>query len=192
MSAKKNSSLAWTDRVRVERRSERKHVRVPLPFHASIEGVQHQGVDISTGDFVVERVVDVAAGQPAEVLLTFDLDGVWTSISFRATVVRNDARADRTELQITEIGEREDRLLRNLVESYLGGTLVTVDELVALSDDAPDTLSGSSGPFAPDYDQRPGFFGRAARYGTLMSVTGLLIVFAAIAAYDRFYVLEVT
>lgn len=190
MSAKKNSNLAWTDRVRVERRNERKHVRVPLPFHASIDGVRHQGVDISTGDFVVERAVATAPGQPTEVLLTFDLDGVWTSISFQASVVKVDPRANRTELQIVEIGEREKRLLRNLVESYLGGTFVTVDELVALSDDAPETLSGGSGPLAPDYDDRPGFFGRAARYGTLLSVTGLLVVFAAIAAYDRFYVLE--
>lgn len=189
MSAKKSSSFGWTDRVRVERRNERKQIRVPLPFHASINGTRHQGVDISTSDFVVERAVDGAAGQPTEVLLTFDMDGVWTSISFRAAVVRKDARTDRTELQIVEIGEREKRLLRNLVESYLGGALVTVDELVALSDDAPDTLGGG-GPFAPDYDQRPGFFGRAARYGTLLSVTGLLVVFAAVAAYDRFYVLE--
>jgi alginate biosynthesis protein Alg44 len=190
MSAKKNSSLGWTDRVRVERRDERKHIRVPLPFHASIDGVRHQGIEISTGDFVVERAVAATAGRYSEVLLTFDLDGVWTSISFHAAVTRTDVRADRTELHIVEIGEREKRLLRNLVESYLGGTFVTVDELVALSDDAPDTLSGGSGPFAPGYDSRPGFLGRAARYGTLMSVTALLIVFAAIAAYDRFYVLE--
>ncbi|MEX0809035.1 MAG: hypothetical protein WD044_09920 [Dongiaceae bacterium] len=121
-----------------------------------------------------------------EALLTFEFQGFRASIPLKAQIRRTDDALNRTELRIVAIGDHEYRLLRNLISSYLSGTLLSFDDLVAPATDQETP----SGPMAPNLDRRSGWLGRTARYGTVLGVAGVLLAIAALSAYDRFYVLE--
>ena len=73
--------------LRGERRDERAHVRVLLPFVATFDGEQCDGHDISTGGFSTRQRPSFKVGDTADCTIDIDCNGFFASIPSTARLL---------------------------------------------------------------------------------------------------------
>ena len=124
-------------RIVHERRDERNHVRVRLPFDVIVDGKRFLGAEVSVGGFSVSGYSETNDARPVPVELAIRCNGFHASIDAEAILVEvsDDGTARFT---FSRIGEPELLILRKIIRAHLAGTHLTIEQLAAEED--PQTL----------------------------------------------------
>lgn len=175
------------DNVRFEQRSQRKHVRLELPFQAVVAGERRDGLDLSLSGFAVdgEPPADVDREVAAELIFVFHDYSVNLPVTARVIRDRSD---EGTAFEFTDISQNELNILRKLISSYLSGTIISVDGLLEPVDAQvgrkSDKPGGADGDSAADKRAARG------RYAMIGVATVAVLLIAVVAVYQQAFVVN--
>ncbi len=186
----KLTPVAVSGPVTRESRSGRRHIRARMPVDLELDGARYRANDISIGGFGIEgmtTVRQVGESLTVSVLLPFrDYD-------FKMTLTCEVAHIDRQKVYIgfrfVDITETQVALLGYLIQSYLSGELVTVENLLSV----PQISGGAravgkvAGVDKPTARQ---LVGQGVRY-VVLGVAGLVVMgVLGLSFYDRFFTVD--
>lgn len=179
-----------TDRLRSERRDQRKHVRVELPFEAKIDGKTYAGRDVSLSGFGVDQALSVDEGDNVRAELIFKFKGFTVNLPVHAKATGTGTNG-RTGFEITSMEADEFEVLRKLITAHMSGTLVSIDGLLVSTDGQVARKAKKSGHAhdAKNKKRGPGA-GAVVRWGAVTTVALALLVLAGTALYERLFVVD--
>ena len=173
-----------------ERRDERLHVRVRLPFEVATEHGTFEGRDLSVNGCAVSGWLPDDVAEPLSVEATVPFRGFRLQLPFTAKVQHRTTLDGETVtgLEIVSMADQERNLLSRLVTARLSGRLVSFDGLLNPTDGQVARRSKTSSTAASD-----GSGGARRRMGRLVGIAALMLCATALAAaavYDSVFVIE--
>lgn len=170
--------------LRNERRDERMHVRVRLPFDVNIGGKLFAGHDISVSGFSTAKKPQLHVDQTTDCEIDIRCNGFRACIpaTVRMLGTRSDNRGGRFE--ITRIGQTESSILRRLVRARLAGVHLTLDQLSA--DEDPQTVRER----VKKTVEPPKPTSSLARLAATLAVIVVLHLVLAAALYEHLFVIK--
>lgn len=171
-----------------------RHPRYRIPATAEIEGWRYPVQEWSLDGFAVAGVHDVetlSGTFPAR--LWFRFDGFSTVVDVNVEVVRRDPEDDGITCRFSDLSNQKVAVLRAVVDSYLLGEFVSVDDLIHVVrrdalEDHPDEHAGARGE--TDGTRIGALLRRWLGLGTLCVLLGLLVALTTWTAYRRLYVVD--
>ncbi|WP_163647510.1 PilZ domain-containing protein [Modicisalibacter sp. 'Wilcox'] len=186
------SRPATGDQLHHERRDERRHVRVDVPFEVRFaDGATLVGHDLSMGGFSVYSDTPMPADQVISVSLLLSAGTAELIVPVDAKVLRDHGerggQQHEVAFEITRIERRHRELLRRIIRAYLSGNHATVEGLVSSED--PQTprkrRAARTAPQAEGKPRRPW-----GRYAALALAAVTLLAVIAATAYRNFMLIE--
>lgn len=176
-----------------ERRDERHHVRVDVPFQVQFEGTTTllPGDELSLGGFSVLGKRDIEPGKvfSASLLIITGAAEIIVPLTARALRSRSIVKGkDRlTAFEIVRIEPQHRELLRRVIRSHLSGRYASVEQLIEQED--PQTQRKRSSTATPA--NRPAKRSIAwGRYSVLILAAVTLVAVAGATAYRNFMLIE--
>ena len=183
---------AWKGNLLHERRDERRHVRVQVPFRVLCKHGNYEGSDFSVSGFAVRGPLQDDSREPQSLHMVFAFRGFRLHLPLTAGL-RHMTGAGGTQIAGFEILDMEDEeraLLRRLLTAHLAGNLVSLDGV----------LSSTDGQVARRVRQNPNAVADpsslARRHGRVRRVVGiglaavLVCGLAGLAVYDSLFVIR--
>ena len=170
--------------IRGERRDERAHVRVQLPFVVTFDGEQCDGHDISTGGFSTTQRPDMKVDDSADCTIDVECSGFYASIPATARFLGTRSNDKGARFEFMGLGQQELTTLQRLIRAHLAGVHLTVDQLSA-TDDPQTVRTRDKKPTAAQ--QTPP---KLARLASVAAVLVVLYLVLGAALYDHFFVIE--
>ncbi|MBK1696160.1 HlyD family efflux transporter periplasmic adaptor subunit [Rhodovibrio salinarum] len=179
-----------TDRLRTERRDQRKHVRVELPFEAQIDGKTYVGRDVSLNGFGIDKALSFHEGDNVHAELIFKFKGFTVNLPVTAKA-SGTGTTGRTGFEITSIEDDELEVLRKLITAHLSGTLVSIDGLLVSTDGQVARKAKKTGHAHSAKNRKRGSgLGTLVRWGAVASVAVALLLLAGTSFYERLFVVD--
>lgn len=170
--------------LRNERRDERMHVRVKLPFSLKIDGRRYNGYDISVSGLSTVKRPPLDNNETASGEIEIDFGGFRAVIptTVRMLGERFDDRGARFE--IVEIGEAESSILRRLIRAHLSGVHLTMEQLSANED--PQTVRDRVRKKIRPPNPAPSLL----RLSVTLGIIAVLLLLLGAALFERLFVIE--
>ncbi|WP_136064532.1 PilZ domain-containing protein [Modicisalibacter radicis] len=174
-----------------ERRDERRHVRVAIPFQVRFEDdTTLSGHDLSLGGFSVYSDKPIEEGKVVSASLLLMAGAAELIVPVDAKVLRDEGRRRDKQyeiaFEITKIARRHRELLRRVIRAHLSGNHASVESLVATEDpQTPRKRKSSSAAHHQPRQRKP--WGRYLAL-TLAALTLLAVLTAT--AYRNFMLIE--
>lgn len=174
-----------------ERRDERRHVRVDVPFEVRFaNGSTLLGHDLSLGGFSVYSDEPMQADQVVSVSLLLVAGAAELIVPADAKVLRDQGekggKQHEVAFEITRIERRHRELLRRVIRAYLSGNHASVENLVSSEDPQTPRKRKTATATRQETKQRKPW----GRYAALLLAAVTLIAVAAATAYRNFMLIE--
>ncbi|WPZ32343.1 alginate biosynthesis protein Alg44 [Thalassobaculum sp. OXR-137] len=184
------ASQSRTGGITSERRDERRHVRVHLPFEVKTEHGTFDGRDLSVTGCAVAGLIPDGVSEPLAVEATVPFRGFLLQLPFTATVSHRSTvdGAPVTGLEIVSMDDQERTLLSRLITAQLSGRLISFDGLLSPSDGQVARRSKAAPGGAADGNGKSG-----RRTGRVVGIAALMLCATAVAVaaiYDSVFVIE--
>lgn len=113
-----------------ETETQRQYVRIPLPCICYADRTQMKVVDISSGGFQVKTSRNWQSKGEMDVKIFFPLHNSTFHTKLKARQVYHDADNGISGFRFTQVNSRDISLIRNMVQNYLAGILMTDNDLI--------------------------------------------------------------
>lgn len=167
-----------------ERRDERAHVRVHLPFVVMFDGEQCDGHDISTGGFSTLQRPKAKIGDTTDCAIDVECNGFYASIPAKARLLGTRPNNKGARFEFVELGPKELTTLQRLIRAHLAGVHLSAEQLSATDD--PQTFRTRNKKPSTMSQTQP----RLARLASVAAVLVVLYLVLGAALYDHFFVIE--
>lgn len=178
------------DQLRHERRDERRHVRVEMPFNVRLgDGHVVKGHDLSMGGFSAETSMHFERHREIPVALMLSASGVEMALSAMARPLRevDGGRQQRIAFEFTQMEARQRDILRRVIRAQMSGRHVSLDGLVDQHDaQTPRKRQGNVATPATRARRRVPMF----RYLALLVAAGVLMAAVAATVYRNVFLIE--
>ncbi|MBZ9557416.1 MULTISPECIES: alginate biosynthesis protein Alg44 [unclassified Modicisalibacter] len=180
-----------SEQLNHERRDERRHVRVDVPFEARFaDGSTLTGHDLSLGGFSVYSDTPMQADQVMSVSLLLVAGAAELIVPVDAKVLREHgekgSKQHEVAFEITRIERRHRELLRRVIRAYLSGNHASVENLVDSEDPQTPRKRKTATPAQAKTKSRKPW----GRYAALLLAAVTLVAVAAATAYRNFMLIE--
>lgn len=178
------------DQLRHERRDERRHVRVAMPFHVRLgDGHVVKGHDLSLGGFSAETSMHFERDREIPVALMLAASGIEFALPAMARPRREmgEGRRQCIAFEFTRMEPRQRDILRRVIRAQMSGRHVSLDGLVDPQDSqTPRKRQGSVATPATKPKRRVPMF----RYLALLVAAGVLTAAVAATVYRNVFLIE--
>jgi multidrug resistance efflux pump len=170
--------------IRNERRDERMHIRVRLPFHVTIGRKKYAGRDISVSGLSTADRTNVDEGRSVQCEISVRCNGFRATlpVTLRALDSRRDQEFQRFE--IVDIAHAEAGILQRLIHARLSGVHLTLDQLAA-TEDSQTVRNRVKTAIDP-----PKATSSLVRFVGTLAVIGVLILGLGAALFERLFVIQ--
>lgn len=188
--ARQDDSEASAEQLAHERRDERRHVRMQLPFRVAFEqAATVPGHDISLGGFSFYLDEPIESGALRKGTLLLAAGSAELSIPIEASCLRchfdDDEGRYLVAFAITRLDPSQRELLRRVIRAYLAGRHASVDELIGGEDPQTPRKASVKSEAVASSGARSTW-----RYGLLaLAVLGLMLV-GALTLYRNVLLIE--
>lgn len=190
LSGHDNDTPRDPDQLRHERRDERRHVRVEMPFNVRLgDDRVVKGHDLSMGGFSAETSMHLELQREIPVALMLTASGVELALPAMARPLREigDARQQRVAFEFTQMESRQRDILRRVIRAQMSGRHVSLDGLVDPQDaQTPRKRRGNVATPATKPKRRVPMF----RYLALLVAAGVLTAAVAATVYRNVFLIE--
>lgn len=170
--------------IRNERRDERMHVRVSMPFDININGRRYAGYDISVSGFSIAKRPQLGVEDAVRCEIAIRCNGFRATIPVTARMLGTHSNNRGGRFEITHIGEAEASILRKLVRARLAGVHLTLDQIAANED--PQTVRERVRKTVRPPNPAPSM----VRFAATLTAIAVLILVLGTALYERLFVTE--
>ena len=180
--------------VRRERPDQRRHHRVTAPLLVTVGGHALRAADWSLGGLRLEGYPGPLPkpGDKLELKLALPFQGFNVSFEARGEVVRNDPAKAMFALKFTELGERENELMRHFIEELVRGSMSNVADTIQRIDLPLTPVSTKPDPNPGDQTPIQRWPIKTIFYSTLYLLLGAFVFsYVALMAYTNIFRLEV-
>lgn len=183
-------TVASDGNVISERRDERHHVRIKLPFEVKTEHGVFEGRDLSVNGCAIAGALPDGVEEPLSVEATVPFKGFLLQLRFTATISHRSTVDGKpvTGLEIVAMDDQERALLGRLITAQLSGRLISFEGLLSPTDGQVARRSKASKGAAADGSGKSG-----GRTGKVLGIAAVMLgvtVVAAAAIYDSVFVIE--
>ena len=182
--------------VKFEADEQRQHARYKLPLKCVIDQHRYEAVDFSVaGIGIATGTAVLRKGKIVPVQLQFPFDGFEFSLNLKAEICYSDPVSGRSGFKYVELTDSNVRILRYILDSYLSGELLMINELLDFSRRSVDLRARSKNRDKPvrSVSQRAGHALRRSlslTATTVLSLGVLLVLFGGL--YQKLWVFEAT
>lgn len=179
-------------RLTHERRDERHHVRVDVPFRVQFDNAAPlPGDDLSLGGFSVlgDRPIEPGKVLSTSLLIIAGAAEIIVPLTARALRSHSTAKGKKhlTAFEIMRIEAQHRELLRRIVRSHLSGRYASVEQLIEHEDPQTQRKRSSGTTSANGPAKRSIAWGR---YAVLILAAVTLVAVAGATAYRNFMLIE--
>ncbi|WP_110710193.1 HlyD family efflux transporter periplasmic adaptor subunit [Salinicola sp. CR57] len=179
-----------TDQLRHERRDERRHVRVEMPFDVRLgDGHVAKGHDLSMGGFSAETSMPLERQREIPVALMLTASGIELALSATARPLREigEGRSQLVAFEFTRMEPRQRDILRRVIRAQMSGRHVSLDGLIDPQDaQTPRKRRSNVATPATRPKRRVPMF----RYLALLVAAGVLTAAVAATVYRNVFLIE--
>ncbi|WP_251976859.1 alginate biosynthesis protein Alg44 [Salinicola avicenniae] len=190
MSDQFNDASKDSDQLRHERRDERRHVRVEMPFNVRLgDDRVVKGYDLSMGGFSAFTSLHFEQDREITVALMLTASGVELSLSAKARPLRElgEANHQRMAFEFTELDPNQREILRRVIRAQMSGRHVSLEGLVDQEDpQTPRKRQANVATPARQPKRRVPVF----RYTALLVAAGVLTAVVAATIYRNVFLIE--
>lgn len=182
--------------VKFEADEQRQHARYKLPLKCVIEQHRYATIDWSVAGVGVATGPTVfPVGKIVPIQLQFPFEGFDFSLNMKAEVRYSESSIGRTGLKFVEISESNVRILRYVLDSYLAGEILTVNELLDFAG-RPISIKPRA-QAAPASEQSLAqrsttLLRQSARIAAALLVTAGIVALLANSIYQKLWTFEAT
>jgi len=182
--------------VKFEADEQRQHARYKLPLKCVIEQHRYEAVDFSVaGIGVATGTAVLQKGKVVPIQLQFPFDGFEFSLNLKAEVCYSDPVNGRSGFKYVELTDSNVRILRYILDSYLSGELLMINELLDFSRRSVDVRGRSKAKdkVATTFGRRAGHALRRSLNITATTVLSLAVLLALFGGlYQKLWIFEAT
>lgn len=182
----------WKGNLLHERRDERRHVRVQVPFRVLCEHGKYDGRDFSVSGFAVRGRLNDEGREPQSLHMVFAFRGFRLHLPMTAQL-RHTTRSDGgivSGFEIVAMEDEERALLRRLLSAHLSGTLVSLDGVLSSTDGQVARRARQNPNVIADPSSVARRHGRNTRVAAIVLSTVLVCGLAGLSVYDSLFVIR--
>jgi len=180
--------------VRRERPDQRRHHRVTAPMLVTVGGHCLRAADWSLGGLRLEGYPGAipAPGDDLDLKLSLPFQGFDVSLQAKGEVVRNDPAKGMFALKFTELGNREQELMRHFIEELVRGSMSDVADTIQRIDVPVTPVSTAPDVNPKDVVPVNRWPLKTIFYTALYALLGLFVFsYVGMMAYTNIFRLEV-
>jgi hypothetical protein len=170
--------------LRHERRDERMHVRVHLPFTVNLGGKRYAGHDISVSGLSTEKRPPIELNEIAGCDIEIRCAGFRATIPATIRMLGTRPADQGARFEIIQIGDKEAAILRRLIRANLAGVHLSVEQLAVNED--PQTVRDRVKKTIQPPNPTPSL----VRFGVTLFIIAVLHLVLAAALYEHLFVIK--